>query len=126
MSADRATALRSLPSVDQLLRRLMGQEEVRGLTRPRLTSLVREALDQERARVLGERAAPATVETLVVRVVERARRAGAFSLRPVINAQGVVLHTNLGRALMSPLALERLEAVSAAPATATWRPCCTG
>jgi L-seryl-tRNA(Ser) seleniumtransferase len=33
-------------------------------------------------------------------------------LRPVINAQGVVLHTNLGRALMSSLALERLQAVA--------------
>src|SRR2546425_2476343 len=67
-----------------------------------------------RARVLAERAAPAPAEILAARVVERARRAGAFSLRPVINAQGVVLHTNLGRALMSPLALERLGAVAAA------------
>ncbi len=114
MSADRAAALRSLPSVDQLLRRLADQEEVRGLTRARLTALVREALEQERTRVLEERAAPAAAETLAARVVERARQAGPFSLRPVINAQGVVLHTNLGRALMSPLALERLGAVAAA------------
>src|SRR2546425_10910814 len=67
-----------------------------------------------RSRVLEERAAPAAAETLAARVVERARQAGPFSLRPVINAQGVVLHTNLGRALMSPLALERLGAVAAA------------
>src|SRR2546425_3951870 len=67
-----------------------------------------------RTRVLEERAAPAAAETLAARVVERARQAGPFSLRPVINAQGVVLHTNLGRALMSPLALERLGAVGAA------------
>jgi len=114
VSADRAAALRSLPSVDQLLRRLADQEEVRGLTRARLTALVREALEQERTRVLEERAAPAAAETLAARVVERARQAGPFSLRPVINAQGVVLHTNLGRALMSPLALERLAAVATA------------
>jgi L-seryl-tRNA(Ser) seleniumtransferase len=37
-----------------------------------------------------------------------------FSLRPVINAQGVILHTNLGRAVLSPLALERVAAVGAA------------
>ena len=114
MSADRVAALRSLPSVDQLLRRLAEHEEVRGLARARLTALVREALEQERARVLAEQAAPAAAETLAARVVERARLTGRFSLRAVINAQGVVLHTNLGRALMSPLALERLAVVGAA------------
>jgi L-seryl-tRNA(Ser) seleniumtransferase len=114
VSADRVAALRSLPSVDQLLRRLADREEVRDLARARLTALVREALAQERARILAEPAPPAPVETLAARVVERARLAGPFSLRPVINAQGVVLHTNLGRSLMSPLALERLAAVGAA------------
>jgi L-seryl-tRNA(Ser) seleniumtransferase len=114
VGADRTAALRSLPAVDQLLRRLADREEIRGFTRARLTALVREALEQERARVLDERTVPAPAETLVARVVERARRAGAFSLRTVINAQGVVLHTNLGRALMSPLALERLGVVGAA------------
>ena len=112
MSADRAVALRSLPSVDQILRRLADRAELQGVTRPRLTALVREALDQERARVLQDHAAPVEAETLAARIVERARLAGPFSLRPVINAQGVVLHTNLGRALMSPLALERLQAVA--------------
>jgi len=113
VSADR-TALRGLPSVDQLLRRLADQGDVPGITRAHLTALVRETLDLERARVRDESSAPAAVETLAARVVERARRAGAFSLRPVINAQGVVLHTNLGRAILSPLALERLASVGAA------------
>src|SRR5215813_13944047 len=91
VSGERATALRSLPSVDQLLRRLADHDETRGLTRARLTSLVRETLDQERVRVLTDRTAPATAELLAERVVERARRAGPFSLRPVINAQGLEL-----------------------------------
>jgi L-seryl-tRNA(Ser) seleniumtransferase len=113
VSAD-PTALRSLPSVDQLLRRVAADAAARAITRAHLTALVRETLDRERARVRDERAVPADAAALAVRVVERARRAGAFSLRPVVNAQGVVLHTNLGRAIVSALALERLAAVGGA------------
>ena len=44
----------------------------------------------------------------------RLSQGGAFSLARVVNATGVVLHTNLGRALLSPLARERLQAVAGA------------
>jgi len=111
--ADRAT-LRGLPSVDQLLRSLGDRPEVAGIPRARLTEMVREALDDERRRLLTGATAPADVATLTARVVQAGRRSGVFSLRPVINAQGVVLHTNLGRALLSALALERVAAVGAA------------
>ncbi len=114
MSPDRTSMLRSLPSVDQLLRRLADRAELSGVPHARLTALVRETLEAERRRVLEGRGAPAGAETLATRVVECAQRAGLFSLRPIINATGVVLHTNLGRALLSPLALERLGAVAAA------------
>src|SRR5437899_2460790 len=74
-----------------------------------------DSLAEEWARALrGQGLSRADPDTLAARVVERARRAGVFSLRPVINATGVVLHTNLGRALVSSLALERLAAVGAA------------
>ena len=113
MSADPA-ALRRLPSVDQLLRALADRPEVAGLPRPRLTELIRQALDAERRGVREGAAPPADVEMLAARVAATARQAGRFSLRPVINATGVVLHTNLGRALLSPLGLERVAAVGGA------------
>jgi L-seryl-tRNA(Ser) seleniumtransferase len=113
VSADRAT-LRRLPSVDQLLRALAGRPEVAGIPRARLTEMAREALDAERRRVLTTTEAPADVTALAARVLQAGQRSGVFSLRPVINAQGVVLHTNLGRALLSTLALERVAAVGAA------------
>jgi L-seryl-tRNA(Ser) seleniumtransferase len=114
VSADRAAALRSLPSVDQLVRRVAADPALAGLSRARLTAAVREALDAERRRVREQSATPADPDTLAARVVADVRRAGRFSLRPVINATGVVLHTNLGRALLSDLARERVAAVAAA------------
>jgi L-seryl-tRNA(Ser) seleniumtransferase len=112
VSADRAAALRALPSVDQLLRRLAERRETAGIPRARLTELVRDVLDVERRRLAAGQGKPADAETLEARVLEPVTRAGLFSLRPVINATGVVLHTNLGRALLSPLALERLARVA--------------
>ncbi|HEU5320523.1 MAG TPA: L-seryl-tRNA(Sec) selenium transferase [Methylomirabilota bacterium] len=114
MSADRAAALRRLPSVDELVRRLADHPAAAGITRAALTAAARGALDEERARVLDGRGEPRDVEALAARVVERVGGRGAFSLRPVVNATGVVLHTNLGRALLSPLALERVAAVAGA------------
>ena len=113
MSPDRAL-LRGLPSVDQLLRTLQDRPAVAGIPRARLAAMVREVLDVERQRLLAGAAEPVDVETLAGRVVQAGQRAGVFSLRPVINAQGVILHTNLGRAVLSPLALERVAAVGAA------------
>jgi L-seryl-tRNA(Ser) seleniumtransferase len=112
MNGDPGGALRSLPSVDQLLRALADRAELRGVPRARLTALVRETLEAERHRARELRTAPVAADALAASVVERVRRAGVFSLRAVINATGVVLHTNLGRALLSPLALERVSAVA--------------
>jgi L-seryl-tRNA(Ser) seleniumtransferase len=113
VSADRA-ALRGLPSVDQLVRRLATEPALAGLSRARLTATVREVLDAERRRVVQQEQTPADAEALAASVVALTRQAGLFSLRPVINATGVVLHTNLGRALLSDLARERVLAVAAA------------
>jgi L-seryl-tRNA(Ser) seleniumtransferase len=113
MSAELAGVLRRLPSVDRLVRHLEGREVTRSLSRARLTAAAREVLERERRRVRAEGGLPADLETLVERV-RAAGREGAYSLRPVINATGVVLHTNLGRALLSEAAVARIGAVAAA------------
>ena len=118
-SEARQSSLRSLPSVDQLLQRLKGEAALKGISRARVVQAVREVLAGERARLLnGLKLAggpkPPDVDTLARRVVGELSRSGVFSLVPIINATGVVLHTNLGRALLSPLALERLRRVGSA------------
>ena len=113
--ADKAGALlRALPGVDALVTRVEGHAALAGITRRRLTEVVRDVLAAERRRVLEGAPAAAPAEALAERVVTRLSQSGVFSLARVVNATGVVLHTNLGRALLSPLARERLQAVAGA------------
>jgi L-seryl-tRNA(Ser) seleniumtransferase len=51
-------------------------------------------------------------ERLVSDIAERATRAATYSLRRVVNATGVVLHTNMGRALLAPAAIEHMTQVA--------------
>jgi L-seryl-tRNA(Ser) seleniumtransferase len=104
-------ALRQLPSVDALVSGLVGHTALAGIPRRRVAETVREILAEERRRVLagGTAAGPTVLGERVAAALAR----GAFSLARVINATGVVLHTNLGRALLSPLARARvLEAAA--------------
>jgi L-seryl-tRNA(Ser) seleniumtransferase len=105
--------LRALPSVDRLVRQLAGGPGLETVPPARLTAAIREALEAERHRIRSGRGEPSPPEALAARIADLVRRAAGFSLHPVINAAGVVLHTNLGRALLSELALERLAATGA-------------
>ena len=97
-------ALRDLPKVDEVLRR----PELGDLGVPRwaLLHAVRDEIDRRRRAILdGQTVDPAVPSADVAR---RARALARPALQPVINATGVVLHTNLGRA---PLALRAIERV---------------
>src|SRR5204863_8363268 len=93
--------LRDLPSVDELLRdeRLAGQPQ--GVA----VGAARRALDGARA-ALREGVDPGDVATRAAEQLELAR---APRLRRVLNATGVIVHTNLGRAPLSAEALERVH-----------------
>src|SRR5437763_17067801 len=87
------TSLRSLPSVDQVLRRL---KHLNGLPCHLVTDEVRSVLAERRQALATGSKAP---DTPIEQIVEhRLRVLFEPSLRPVINATGVILHTNLGRA----------------------------
>ena len=91
-------SFRSLPSVDQVLRQLKSFD---GLPQLVITNVVRSTMAERRRLLIeGKEASPVPV---LQEIEERLNTLLTPSLRPVINATGVVLHTNLGRAPLAPL-----------------------
>jgi len=76
-----------------------------------VAQLAREVLAEARAAIAQGRPAPSH-EQLAEAVLHRAHAVLRPSLRPVINATGVIVHTNLGRAPLSDEAVAAMEAVS--------------
>ena len=97
---------RRLPSVDRLLRMTELESLVIREGQGPTTDLVREILAEHRARS----SAP-SIPDLTAEIVGRAPTYFRPSLRPVINATGVIIHTNLGRAPLSDEALEAMTSV---------------
>src|SRR5437867_7354459 len=108
--------LRQIPSVDQLLLRPKVSRWIdrtsRGFVVSEIQSMLQEVRNRIRAGDAAWSGAPegSSLETLLEdRLRERLRPA----LQPVINATGVILHTNLGRAPLSAAARDTLSSVSA-------------
>jgi L-seryl-tRNA(Ser) seleniumtransferase len=96
---------RALPSVDRLLLQPEIRELLRTVPRIAVVDAVRESLAAARTR----RAGPP--DSWAADVRERLAERGKPSLRPVLNATGVVLHTNLGRAPLAPAAVAAMAEV---------------
>lgn len=100
--------LRALPSVDQLLQYEQTAQWINTYGRPLTVDALREALAAARAGIQSGRPAPAE-EILLENAGHLLQTWLAPTLRPVINASGVVLHTNLGRAPLSRAALAAIQ-----------------
>src|SRR5689334_12807467 len=109
----RAALLRQIPSVDELLNRERIREIARAAGRDWTTEVARRVLADLRAQLTSAAAPqPVSIQDIERRVAADIEREMAFSLRGVINATGVVLHTNLGRAPIAKAAAEHLAATA--------------
>ena len=111
--------LRSLPSIERLLERPLASQLSIDLSRDRVRDLLREITDELREEVVSGQWSAASGSQRLMQEVERrlelrAAASAQPSLRRVINATGVIIHTNLGRA---PLARQAIEAISEAAAS---------
>ena len=108
--------LRALPSVEQLLQTDAAKGLIATYGRPLTLEAVRNALDAVRTRFPEEATVPGQ-EELLHRVEQSLQTWTAPTLQSVINATGVILHTNLGRAPLSRAAMQAAQAVSAGYST---------
>lgn len=99
--------LRLLPSVDELLQSATGQQLVTQFSRPLAVRAIRTSLALARTHILEGSQCPSH-EELLITAEQHIQREQQLHLRPVINATGVIINTNLGRA---PLSYEALQAV---------------
>jgi L-seryl-tRNA(Ser) seleniumtransferase len=111
MESERVTGegLRSLPSVDQLLQNRMAAEMIAAYGRPLTLQAIRLALDEVRSDYSPGDTLP-KLEVILQLARDRMAQWAAPSLTPVINATGVVLHTNLGRAPLAGSVMDALQA----------------
>lgn len=109
-------SLRELPSVDRLLQGSDGIELLQHFGRPLAIQALREQLDLARAHIRAGGGSPTAAE-----ILSSARLLAESwlhpSLVPVINATGVINHTNLGRSPLSQSARQAVESIAAGYST---------
>ena len=117
MDPKRASLLRQLPQVDDLLRHPELAPVIGPLPRLLAASVVRRVLAATRQRInadLPEALAPRLDEKALLQDLREALLAAAKPrLRRVVNATGVVIHTNLGRSPLGEAALAQIQEVAA-------------
>ncbi len=107
------TTLRNLPSVEQLLQTETTARLIAHFGRPLTLDALRNTLDDIRARFKLNPEIELPSIDLILNQTESTLTAWTSStLHPVINATGVILHTNLGRAPLSHATLHAIDVVS--------------
>lgn len=110
--------LRALPAIERLLARPIAARLSAQMGRDQVRDLLRQIIEELRGQIMAGAwvAESGTSEALLSeierRLEESARREARPSLRRVINATGVIIHTNLGRAPLPRAAIEAMAEVA--------------
>jgi L-seryl-tRNA(Ser) seleniumtransferase len=104
--------LSNLPKVDEILRSDQGMEWLKTYPRRYIIHAIREVIDLRRKEILKGLASDTFEEYMMAEIENIIKRLSSYSLRSLINATGIVIHTNLGRSLLSERALENIKRVA--------------
>ncbi len=107
-----ASLLRKIPPVDELLNRAALRSLETRVGRRLLVDATRKVLQSLRGRISSGSLKSFSVDVLEKEIIAATEATAQFSLCPIINASGVILHTNLGRAPLAREAVEHLATVA--------------
>jgi L-seryl-tRNA(Ser) seleniumtransferase len=116
LKPEKQALLRRLPGVDYVLELWDKNHKGTVIPRPVVVQAIRNTIDNLRARILSED--EMVDETLLadpellLNIERAAAKSMGFNLKRVVNATGVVIHTNLGRSLLSPKIAEHVADIS--------------
>ncbi len=113
MSEKTINALRTLPAVDQLLNSPTGHDLIARYGRSQTLDALRAELDSCRAGLRAGKSIASDLDSIFERTTRALENTFRPSLRAVINATGVIIHTNLGRAPLSLAAQHAIREVAA-------------
>jgi L-seryl-tRNA(Ser) seleniumtransferase len=116
LSDNQQNLLRMLPGVDQLLEQAKKDPFFDGIPKSVVVNSIRQTLDSQRQRILAADPGLDDRSLSDSRIMEWVREAAATAmtpnLKPVVNATGVVVHTNLGRSLAPPEVIANLAQIA--------------
>ncbi|MGB7341223.1 MAG: L-seryl-tRNA(Sec) selenium transferase [Phototrophicaceae bacterium] len=104
--------LRDLPSINQLLQADITQRLITHYGRQTVLDSLRQQIDTARHALLNQQEIVIDDNHLIQQAQQHLENTFMPTLRPVLNATGVIIHTNLGRALLSHDAQQAVQAVA--------------
>jgi len=102
------TLLRSLPKVDKFIE----HQDFQNLSRTVLLPILRDALETLRNDILADKISEVNSDDLRQNILEQYNKIITPSLQKVINATGVIVHTNLGRSLINPESFDKAKEIA--------------
>lgn len=104
--------LSQLPSVDECLKSPYGQKWLDSFPRKTVLRAVREVIALTRKGILNGSTSGVSIEAIAQDIEVAVKKYSSYKLRPLINATGIVIHTNLGRSVLSDRAIDHVVATA--------------
>jgi len=110
--SDKHKRLKDLPGVDRLLGLANKDDRFPDIPRRIVLDAIRRTLDRSRKQILNDVETNTTVKAILNQALLHAKQKIQPKLFTIVNATGVVLHTNLGRALLCKAALDNINTIA--------------